>query len=49
MFQKNCLVLFYFIAFTPKCFALIVAAVSAVLRAILLKETYKTTISMPLS
>jgi len=34
--------LFYFITFTPKCFALAVAAVSAELRAILPHKTCKT-------
>jgi len=42
MFKKKLLVLFYFITFTPKCFALAVAAVIAELRAIWLKKTCKT-------
>jgi len=35
------LVLYYFITFTPKCFVLTVAAVTAKLRAILLNKTCK--------
>ena len=36
-----CLVLFYFITFTPKCFALAVAAVSAELTAIMRNKACK--------